>query len=272
MKRYLFPFLFYCFSYSAFAQFTVVTFNIRYDNAADKENAWSKRKAAVADSLNKLSPDILCLQEVLKKQYKYLSKSLKHYKGYGVGRNNGKKKGEYCPIFYNKDKFILVDKGTFWLSENPKKPGRGWDAASNRIVTWVKLKELSNSKILFVFNTHFDNQGSKAQMESARLIVSKASEIAGDSSRLIVGDLNITDHELPYKYIVSEKYQDAGKKAPELPTYTYTGFKLNLAVAKRIDYIFYKESLRLLSCKTLEWCNVNGNFLSDHLPVYARFE
>ena len=53
-----------------------------------------------------------------------------------MGRDDGKTKGEYAAIFYDKQKLRLVDSGHFWLSETPEKPGPGWDAACTRICTW----------------------------------------------------------------------------------------------------------------------------------------
>jgi hypothetical protein len=45
-------------------------------------------------------------------------------------------KGEHSAIFYNSDKFKLLEENTFWLSETPEKPSKGWDAAYNRVCTY----------------------------------------------------------------------------------------------------------------------------------------
>ena len=55
----------------------VMTFNIRYDNPDDGENAWLKRKSYVAEMIRKNDVDILGIQEGLKNQVDYLSKELK---------------------------------------------------------------------------------------------------------------------------------------------------------------------------------------------------
>ena len=57
--------------------------------------------------------------------------ALPQYSYIGVGRDDGKTKGEYAPIFYRKDKFKLLKSGNFWLSEDTSKPNKGWDAAGN---------------------------------------------------------------------------------------------------------------------------------------------
>lgn len=66
----------------------------------------------------------------------------------GVGRDDGKTKGEYAPIFYRKDRFKLLRSGNFWLSENTIKPNKGWDAAYIRICTWGESKTKPISQIL----------------------------------------------------------------------------------------------------------------------------
>lgn len=257
--------------WGAKAQVSILSYNIRYDTKDDKENAWPNRKDAIADSLTALSPDILCFQEVLKNQYKFLAKKLRGYGCYGAGRTNGKRKGEYCPVFFRKDKFRLLDKGTFWLSETPDKPSKGWDADSYRIVTWIKVMDISTRKILFVFNTHFDNAGKQAQIESARLLVLRTNAMSGIEHCLVAGDFNITEEMAAYKYMVSANFIDAFKRSTSLVTNTFTGFKTDKAKSKRIDYFFYKIPLKPILYQALSWLNTNGSFLSDHRPVYVEF-
>lgn len=61
------------------------------------------------------------------------SLSFKHYlDGYkyvGVGRDDGKTKGEFSAIFYNTLKFDVLKEKTFWLSETTDIISVGWDAA-----------------------------------------------------------------------------------------------------------------------------------------------
>jgi hypothetical protein len=76
--------------------------------------------------------DIVGFQEVLHNQLLDLSALLgPGYGLVGVGRDDGKERGEYAPIFWNKDKFELVRWKTIWLSPTPDQPGsKGWDAVS----------------------------------------------------------------------------------------------------------------------------------------------
>src|SRR3546814_15427461 len=71
---------------------------------------------------------------------------LENYDRIGVGRKDGEKGGEYSAIFYKKDRFRLLDHDTFWLSETPEVPSKGWDAALNSICTWGKLRDKESRK------------------------------------------------------------------------------------------------------------------------------
>ena len=72
--------------------------------------------------------DILGTQEVLHNQLEDLKQRLPEYGVIGVGREDGKEKGEYSALWYQKDRFNLLDSGYFWLSETPEVAGsKGWD-------------------------------------------------------------------------------------------------------------------------------------------------
>tara|TARA_B100000963_G_scaffold60131_2_gene48088 strand:+ start:12177 stop:12506 length:330 start_codon:yes stop_codon:yes gene_type:complete len=84
-----------------------MTFNIRYDNPKDNENWWEYRKSSVVQMFNFYSPEIIGIQEGLYHQLKYIKNSLPEYDYIGVGRDDGKTKGEYAAIFYKKKKSDL---------------------------------------------------------------------------------------------------------------------------------------------------------------------
>lgn len=152
MKYLLFIFLFGI-SLNALSQTTVLSFNIRYDNPGDGENQWSFRKDKVADLIQFHEATIVGMQEALKSQIDDLQDLLPGFSWIGVGRDDGKEAGEFSPVFYKKDQLTLLKKGTFWLSETCDIAGsRGWDAACNRVVTWVFLK-IKQMAINSIFST-----------------------------------------------------------------------------------------------------------------------
>ncbi|NJO92140.1 MAG: hypothetical protein HC831_26595 [Chloroflexia bacterium] len=126
-----------------------MTFNIRYNNKNDGENAWDNRKEELAGLINYYHPDLLGLQEVLPEQLNYLSRNLFGYSVVALGREPNNQ-GEAVPIFYNTNKYELFENKTFWLSETPDSVSTGWDASLPRICTYAILKiEQHNKNSIF---------------------------------------------------------------------------------------------------------------------------
>ncbi len=94
---------------------TVMSYNIRYDNPGDGENAWPNRIQKVAAIIQKHNPDVIGIQEALHHQLQDLLRVLPEYAFVGVGRDDGKDKGEYCAIVYRSARFGLLDQRTAWL-------------------------------------------------------------------------------------------------------------------------------------------------------------
>ena len=79
----------------------------------------------------------------------------------GVGRDDGKFRGEHCSILYLKDRFKLDKKdcGTFWFSDTPEKiASKSWGNEIPRICTWVRLIEKKTNKGFYVYNVHYDHR------------------------------------------------------------------------------------------------------------------
>ena len=155
----------------------VMSFNIRLNVDSDKENSWTNRKQDVADLLTYYHPDYFGVQEALPDQMKDIKNGLKNYDYVGVGRDDGKEKGEFSAIFYDTDRLQVLKSDTFWLSETPEKPSKGWDAALNRICTYAVFRDKKSKKEFMALNLHFDHIGNIARVKSSELILKKIKEI-----------------------------------------------------------------------------------------------
>ena len=172
MKNILFliPILFYV----NLNEIKVISYNIRYDNPNDGVNIWDNRKSSITKFINNKTPDFAGLQEVTHPQLMYLSEFLMNYDYIGVGRDDGKIKGEYSPIFYNNSKYKVVFENTFWLSPTPNTISIGWDASMERICTYGLFKNIETQQKIWVYNTHFDHRGNQARKKSTDLIFIKS--------------------------------------------------------------------------------------------------
>ena len=139
------------------ADLKVISYNIRLGSADDGTNSWKYRYPASAMMIMDQKPDIFGLQEALPAQFDYLKEFCTGYKGVGVGRDDGKRAGEIMAIFYNKKTVKLLKWGTYWLSDTPDVPSKGWDAACFRTATWALLKDKASGKKFFYVNTHLDH-------------------------------------------------------------------------------------------------------------------
>ena len=251
--------------------FSIITYNIRYNNPGDGINAWPLRKDKVSGLLRFHKADIFNVQEALPDQMDDLASQFPDFEYVGVGRDDGKREGEHMGIFYRKSRFEKITDGMFWLSEKPTKPGFGWDAVCNRTVTWIKLKDKLTEKTFFVFDTHFDHRGVKAREEAAKLILKSIKEINKENLPLILtGDLNLIKTSGPVQSILKElnDAKDKSQTTPYGPDGTSGGFEVKLTT-KTIDYIFINDGVLVLRHGVLS--DSFGMFYpSDHLPVLAE--
>ena len=245
----------------------VMTYNIRYDTPQDSINQWQKRNHKVYALIKKYDPDLIGLQEVLHNQLMDLLDNLPAYSYIGVGRDDGKTKGEYSAILYKKDHFKPLQQNTFWLSETPEIPGsKSWDAAITRVASWGKFKDTKSSKEFLMINTHFDHIGKEARKNSALLLKQKASEIDKSLPLVITGDFNCTREDPPYATIMEPKGVVLTDPAKSNPPGTFCSFKVNSIECRGIDYIFHSREWTSENYKAVQ-DNDGKYYPSDHLPV-----
>ena len=252
---------------------SVMTYNIKLDYPKEGENSWTNRKPFFINQLKFYTPDILGVQEVLPNQMKDMDSLLVDYNFVGVGRDDGKDKGEYSAIFYNKKMFKVLKSSTFWLSDTPENVSMGWDAVCNRVCTYALLKKKKTNKKLWVFNTHFDHVGAEARKNSAILIIKKIKEINTNNLPVVLmGDFNMEAAHESIQYV--KTYLKDSQEISKIvfgPTGTYNGFNFNEPVTRRIDFIFVSLRVNVNKYAVLS-DSKDCKYPSDHLPVYVDIE
>ena len=247
----------------------LITYNIRMNTSGDGEHAWPFRKDDVAALFRFHRADIFCVQEALPEQMDDLQAAFPDFTYEGIGRDDGKRLGEFSAVFYSHKRFKKLDGGTFWLSETPEECSFGWDAACRRVCSWVKLEDQKTGEIFHVFNTHFDHKGEEARRESAQLILDKINDIAGGMEAVVLcGDFNLPPKSEPISLIQS-KLHDAflvTELAPYSSVATYHGFTYDDSPRDRIDYVFVSDDVKVLRYGGLTDSR-DRSFFSDHLPV-----
>ena len=250
----------------------VMTYNMRLSLESDKENSWNNRKDDALALMSYYHPDYFGVQEAVPQQMVDIKTNLKDYDYVGVGRDDGKNQGEYSAIFYDKNKLEVLKSGTFWLSETPEKPSKGWDAAYNRVCTYAFFKIKKSGKKFLVMNLHFDHVGDVARVNSSKLILEKIKELNPQNLPLtLTGDFNLTDDTEPIK-IISQSLDNVfyhSRKPHYGPVGTFTAFDVNTVPKDRIDYIFVK-GFEVQSNRTINDRRENLLYPSDHYPILAE--
>lgn len=232
-------------------ELVVASYNIRNDNSGDAKrgNGWAQRCPIICDQIEWNNVDIFGAQEVKRNQIDDMLSELEGYAFVGVGRDDGKDKGEFSPVFYKTDRFKLLDQGTFWISETPEKVGvKGWDAALPRICSYARLQDKVTKKKFWFFNLHMDHIGVEARKEGAKLIARKITEMCGNEPAMVSGDFNVDQNNEAYKTIVSQgvltdSYEKSAKRY--IQNGTFNSFNPNLYTKSRIDHIFVTKQVNV---------------------------
>lgn len=266
-------------------ELTVGSYNIRYKNKDDSVNGngWTLRSQVIAAQVNWERPDIFGTQEVLHQQLLDLTALLDGYKWIGVGRDDGKKAGEYAAIFYKADRIELLDEGNFWLNETPDRPALGWDAACIRICTWGHFRDRKTKKEFYFLNLHMDHVGVKARSESAKLVMQRITKMTDGGKKLAVltGDFNVPQTNELYTLfaqsgVLKDCYTNAAQRFAE--NGTYNSFKPQSFTTERIDHIFVTPNTTVdaYAIRTDGYWHPDKRGVmtrynpSDHYPVFAR--
>ena len=250
----------------------VMTFNVRVGKANDQENSWQYRRKAATDMILDQHPAVFGVQEAVDFQLDYILEQCPMYKCVGVGREDGVKDGEHMSVFYDTTRIALKDWGTYWLSETPDVPSKGWDAACKRTATWTLLKDLACNKEFFFVNTHLDHIGEEARRNGLALIVERIGQMNPKGSPMILtGDFNVFPDD-PCLTDLRGIMSDVWETAPEVdegPTWHDWGKGTD---TRHIDYIFYSGYTKCTSLTRLTKSYDNAPFVSDHYPVIAVLE
>ena len=259
--------------------YRVMTFNIRYGTADDGANSWEYRKDIVFDLLAEYAGDVMGLQEALDFQVREIQRALPQYGHVAVGRDDGKKAGETCAIFYRRNRFDLADSGTFWFSNTPWKPSKHWGNEIPRICSWVRLTETASGNSFYVYNVHLDHQSQVSREKSAELLAKEIFHRATDDPYIVMGDFNMEMDNPAMLYL-----QRIGVQTPyprlvdtwqmlyraEERAGTFHGFERNLSGAN-IDHILVRDDTELVEVG-IDRRAFNGQYPSDHFPVFAEIK
>lgn len=259
-----------------------MSFNIRYGTANDGPDHWNNRKTFVTETIRQFGPDLLGLQEALDFQIDFIQQTIPGYASIGVGRDDGKRKGEHSCILYRSDRFEATDSNTFWFSDTPEVPGsKSWGNSITRICTWARFVDRSTGKGFYYYNLHLDHISQPSRQRSAIFLAERmASRSHPDDPCILSGDFNVGETNPVITYLTGHTPLETSSQTPypladsfrkvypdEKQVGTFNSFK-GTQDEDKIDYIFISPEWDVLAAEIVR-TSYNGRFPSDHFPVTA---
>lgn len=263
----------------------VMSFNVRSAESADEGvYHWDRRKYPCVKMIREIKPDIIGFQETVESQIEYFQKSLTTYALYRIPKGL---KQFANSIFYNQDKFELLEGGYRWFSLNtPTEPSPTYPDICNdgayRTFMWVRLKEKRSGHTMWLFNTHLpwnpdkSNPNDAARKRCIEAIVRHAKKICSPEEMVfVVGDLNtaysteigalsltaLTEWMTTSYEGVDPDYRDNYRSS--------NGFNDAAPysnVRASIDHIFYRN-VEPVRYRTIVSRSYGVPFISDHYPI-----
>lgn len=251
----------------------VMSFNIRYGTANDDENSWPNRNHLVMRVFEDRQASIVGVQEALAFQLNEITQAHPHYGVIGVGRDDGKTKGEYAAILYDTRAFAVDASGTFWLSDTPEiVASKSWGNSITRICSWARLIDRDSGAAVYVFNAHYDHRSQESREESSRLILDRIASRTHDEPVVLMGDFNAGESNPAIASLIDSGLLHTYREIhpEETAVGTFNAFRGD-SDGEMIDHILVSPGMKVLDAD-IDRTNDNGRYPSDHDPVWATIE
>ncbi len=253
----------------------VMSFNIRYGTASDSGHTWPERRALLLRVIREFDPAVLGVQEALRFQLDEIGAAMGDLGETGVGRDDGAEAGEYSAILYDRERLVLLEGGSFWLSGTPSVPGSmTWGNRYPRLVTWARFRDRGADRAFLVLNTHWDHESQHARERSSRQIVTWLATHATDIPVLLTGDFNAGESNSAFRTLLAaadrgivlrDTYRAVHPDVASAGTYhAFTGDR----TGEKIDAVLASPDWHVLDAAIVT-TRSDGRFPSDHFPVTA---
>jgi endonuclease/exonuclease/phosphatase family metal-dependent hydrolase len=249
----------------------VMSFNVLQMDVEDPAQAWEQRRDLLVETIQLCSPDLLGAQEIHAEQTVFILDRIPSFNCFGRGRY-GDDRDKHNTIFFDRQRFSLIDCGEKWFSRTPEIPGSSdWEIPKPRMVTWGRLRPAVGSDIL-ILNTHlpYGRGADEARRQSTLVLLQTIATLPPELPLLLTGDFN-APAEGEVHSMLTGKLQDAWITAHETegPEGTFHGFG-RFKGSRRLDWILHRNTGETVAAETVTHA-ANGHYPSDHFPVCATF-
>ena len=248
----------------------VMSFNVRCKN--DGIQTITNRSKVAVEVIKQYAPDSFGVQECTPRWKRILAYNLDgKYACVGAARDYYGPFTEYSSIYYLKDKYNVIDSGTFWLSETPEKRWtKSFDSACFRVASWALLENKETGERYTHINTHLDHVLESTRESQMKVLIECVNKVANGSPIVMTGDFNAyEDNSLVYN-VACESFNDSKKVAKTSDTgrtFTSYGTKEEDGTGA-IDFIFTSPEVKVDTYKIIR-NTVQDIYPSDHYPIVA---
>lgn len=248
----------------------IMSFNVRCKN--DGKQTITNRSKVAVEVIRQYAPDSFGVQECTPRWKRILAANVgKDYACVGAARDYYGPFTEYSSIYYLKDKYNLIDSGTFWLSETPEKRWtKSFDSACFRVASWALLEDKATGQRYTHINTHLDHVLETTREAQMKVLIDCVNKVANGSPIIVTGDFNAYEDDSLVYTVACESFNDTKKVAENSDTgRTFTVYgKYEEDGTGAIDFIFADKSLKVDTYKIIR-NTVQDIYPSDHYPIVA---
>ena len=297
-------------------KFKIMSYNVRCADDIlryEKDGRVKTRIKYVIKNILSYMPDTIGFQEVTissnpkKETWDKLLKEglINNYIGVGIARDKSSI-SEANPIFYNKNKLVLLEQGTKWLSPEPDKPFTEFDKPRDgckRILTYAILKNIKSNIIYMHVNTHLDYKYVENRIKQINVVINFISKYNTQFPVLLTGDFNCINKKgdavsyllknnfynaafeakdcfncwtfpaIDYMRNINEKCKERGfhKNGNKIKEQKYCDKNCDEERGKIIDYCFRcNEKIKFSKYQVITDYQLCGGISSDHYPIYIE--
>lgn len=245
----------------------LVSFNIRNGRALSFRHCWWRRRDAVLDALVRLDPDVAGVQEAFAFQADWLCRRLPAYACYGVGRTDGRRRGEQALVLVRRDRYRLLRAETHWYGSTPEVPGSRLPSAQfPRTAAILELEHRHDGTRIGVINTHLDAHEPTNRQRSAAQLATWVTDLGLPTA--VVGDLNEgVDGPAVKRLVAAAQLRHAVPVDAGGSFHRFTG----RTDGRRLDHILVPRSWYVLEGR-IDHHRSGNPLASDHWPVVADVE
>lgn len=275
-------------------QIRIMSFNmlLNYSEShLETPDRWVNRKGRVIEYVRWAAPDVIGSQELQANQLDDLLAALgDEYGFYGVGVNDGLRKGDIPAIFYRKERLELIEGRTLYFSETPEVMSANPFGRKNTF-TFCRFLDKKSGQEFCVLNTHLAFGDCRRRHYEASKMREYLLEHQWDMPLILTGDFNTfpfrQELDLPFydgdaimDLLETDAMRDSMKRAlfghfGPLSSTNYSSEKKRAFCCEGepgviLDHIFVNKGILVLS-HGIDPAKVDGRYPSDHLPVVMDF-